>query len=565
MTFANPLPWWVLVAMVCAAAAIAWQTYRHMAAGAPRRTALTLLRFVTLLAIVLFLMRPVAQAIDAAGREAVVPILVDTSRSMAIQDPGQARRIDRARQLLTERLVPQLGQEFRVEIARLRRPPSSRGRRTQLTATARRSDLQAALGRTARALSRSGGRRRRAAVRWRRHQRRRRAGRRRGRRRGVSDWHRRGAAAGRPRSAQRHRRRGGAGRLAARPRGHGLVARGRHRRRSSCACSRTGARSRSRASRRPPRTRRCAMCSVRRRRAARRPSTPSISPAAAGDPVPENNARSVLVQGPSRAAAHPAGRRRARVRAQLPQARAERETRASRSTRRPQGQGRTAARAPSTSRRRARAVAALVDGYPQTADALSAYDAIVLANVDAALLPGAQLEATRAFVSQRGGGLLVLGAHVVRAARARRHRTGGRPAAAIERARRRRRCRRRSGAGVNRVTLTAEGAVHPVMQIADDAEGSRTRWAAVPPLATVALVGGPRPGASVLAVAESAGGTAARAGRGAALRPRPHDDRSPAKPRGAGACSCRRAIAPTRRSGGRRCDGCRCRPAIRSS
>ena len=52
---------------------------------------------------------------------------------------------------------------------------------------------------------------------------------------------------------------------------------------------------------------------------------------------------------------------------------------------------------------------ALVTGYPQTVEALSAYDAIVLANVDAAMLTGAQLEATRTFVSRRGGGLLVLG------------------------------------------------------------------------------------------------------------------------------------------------------------
>ena len=68
--------------------------------------------------------------------------------------------------------------------------------------------------------------------------------------------------------------------------------------------------------------------------------------------------------------------------------------------------------------------------------------------------------------------------------------------------------RRSTGAGINRVSLTSEGATHPIMQIADDVDATRKRWEAVPPLATVAQLGGPRPGASVLAVAGSAGGTA---------------------------------------------------------
>ena len=88
MTFANPLPWWVLVPVSCAAAALAWQAYRRMAASAARRSALSLLRFITLLAIVLFLMRPVAHTVDATGRDAVVAVLVDTSRSMGIRDVG---------------------------------------------------------------------------------------------------------------------------------------------------------------------------------------------------------------------------------------------------------------------------------------------------------------------------------------------------------------------------------------------------------------------------------------------------------------------------------------------
>ena len=53
---------------------------------------------------------------------------------------------------------------------------------------------------------------------------------------------------------------------------------------------------------------------------------------------------------------------------------------------------------------------ALLGGYPNTREALFTYDVIVLANVEPDLLPNAQLEMTRDFVGQRGGGLLVLGA-----------------------------------------------------------------------------------------------------------------------------------------------------------
>ena len=99
---------------------------------------------------------------------------------------------------------------------------------------------------------------------------------------------------------------------------------------------------------------------------------------------------------------------------------------------------------------------ALVTGYPQTVEALSAYDAIVLANVDAAMLTGAQLEATRTFVSRRGGGLLVLGS----ASFARQGLLGtpvedalplqlsGRDGGALPPA---------TGVGINRVSLTSRG------------------------------------------------------------------------------------------------------------
>ena len=44
------------------------------------------------------------------------------------------------------------------------------------------------------------------------------------------------------------------------------------------------------------------------------------------------------------------------------------------------------------------------------------------------------------------------------------------------------------------------------MQLGDDAGETRKRWAAVPALASISPLGGPRPGASVLAVTGGPGG-----------------------------------------------------------
>ena len=53
---------------------------------------------------------------------------------------------------------------------------------------------------------------------------------------------------------------------------------------------------------------------------------------------------------------------------------------------------------------------ALAGGYPATREALFRYDAVILGNVEAARLRPRQVEDTVAFVSERGGGLLVMGA-----------------------------------------------------------------------------------------------------------------------------------------------------------
>jgi uncharacterized membrane protein len=149
----------------------------------------------------------------------------------------------------------------------------------------------------------------------------------------------------------------------------------------------------------------------------------------------------------------------------------------------------------------------LAAGYPATREALFRYDALVLANVEGHQFTRGQLEATRSFVGDRGGGLLVLGARsFLRQGLAGTtledvlplelsERGGGDVVPAA------------SATGVNRVSLTAAGEAHPVMQLAAGADDTRKRWEAVPALAAIAPLGGPRPGASVLAVTSGPGGT----------------------------------------------------------
>lgn len=237
----------------------------------------------------------------------------------------------------------------------------------------------------------------------------------------------------------------------------------------------------------------------------------------------------------------------------------------------------------------------LAAGYPSRRDVLFNYDAIILANVDADLLTEAQIALTADFVAERGGGLLLLGSRtlaangVIRSAlqelmpveSSDRFGTGvgfstslgtmGRelfpvaeaaqtaapatsagggagqgapaPAPAVS--------GQTSGAaappaalpppvpapanraqdtgvggaslGLNRVSLTSEGARHPVMQLGATPESARQQWAALPPLASSTALGDAKPGASVLAVTNGSGGrvrplvAVQRYGRGRAM------------------------------------------------
>ena len=501
MTFANPLPWWALCLVVTAAAGVAWQAYRAFPAAGRARVLLTALRFLTLILIVFVLMRPVARGTAADARDAVVAVLVDVSRSMAIEDePGQ-RRIERARELLTGRVVPALRNTLQVELlgfgeSTVPIEPES------LAATARQSDLSGALaavreryrGRplagvivlsdggdtgTTVAANVEGGpavypigigspilRRDREVVSVTAAD-------------AVLDDSRVELAV----SAVSHGR-------GTEPFDLRLLENGRvvEVRRTTPAADGTPVRE---------------VFQVAPARGG--PTVYSVEiPAAADEVVPENNTRSALVQPPARPrrillVEGAPGYEHSflkRAWASDPGVEIDSVVRKGRNE-----QGRNTFYIQAVQSRSA----ALRDGYPPRPEDLFRYDAVVLANIAAHQLTRAQLEATRAFVGERGGGLLVLGAQSFLQQGMTdtpiedvlpldlNDRGGGVLPASMT-------------SGSNRVVLTQDGESHPVMQLGPSLDDSRKRWEAVPALASIAPLGGPRPGASVLAVTSGPGG-----------------------------------------------------------
>jgi uncharacterized membrane protein len=507
MSFANPLPPWALVAVLAAALVVAWLAYRRVPIAKPRRQILSALRCATLLWIVLCLMRPVARATDASRRDAVVPILVDTSRSMGLSDADGARRIDRARALVERDLLPSLSSRFHVEVLRFgdRVAPSSVA---ELSAT----DRGTALGAALQAVRERYRGRSVAGIAL------------------VSDGGDNGsidptaaAASGAPVYAigvgprtMTHDREVVSVTAAesvlsdatvdvavsAVAHGYGtapiqlrLLENGRQ---IDLRVARPAADG--------------APVSETFRVSPNR-DTPTVYtveiPSAGDELVGENNARSVLV--PS------AGRPRRVLLVQgapgfehsfLRRAwAADRGLDVDSVVRK--GRDDSGAETFYVQAGASRA-STLLGGYPNTRDALFVYDVIVLANVDPDLLPAAQLESTRAFVGQRGGGILVLGARGFQRQGLRdtpledvlpldlADRSGGVLPASL-------------APGRNRVALTPAGQEHPVMQLVApgrDAQENAARWAAVPALASISPLGGAKPGASVLAVTGGPGGAA---------------------------------------------------------
>ncbi|RMH21700.1 MAG: hypothetical protein D6701_02150 [Gemmatimonadetes bacterium] len=139
----------------------------------------------------------------------------------------------------------------------------------------------------------------------------------------------------------------------------------------------------------------------------------------------------------------------------------------------------------------------LAAGFPRTREELFAYRALVLGSVEASFFTNDQLDMIADFVSERGGGLIVLGG---RHAYAQGGYAGtpledvlpvflddesGAPGPYFERF---------------RVEATRAGRLHPVTRLADDAEASAERWASLPEVSAVNPITRLKPGAVALLV-----------------------------------------------------------------
>lgn len=503
MTFANPLPWWLVVLLLAGAAGVAWRAYRALPAGPPRFV-LAALRIITLALILVILMRPVARSTETDAREAIVPVLVDVSRSMAIEDQPGGRRIETARAIVTERVLPVVGEKLQVELIAFGEsihPIEPQA----LSATARQSAVYGAL----------------AAVRERY----------RGRAVAgivlLSD----GGETGSP---DEDPARDLAGGPAVFPIGIGARTIGRDREVISVTAAEAvldGSRADLAVSavshgrgldpfdlrllengrvievrRTTPAADGAPVREIFQISPSRNaPTVYTIEiPAVADELVPENNTRSALVLPPARARrillieGAPGFEHSFLKRAWSIDPGLEIDS-VVRKGKNDQGRNTFYVQAA-----RSRS-AALRDGYPHRAEDLFQYDALVLANMAAHQLTRAQLDATRAFVAERGGGLLVLGAQSFSQQSLLdtpledvlpldlNDRGGGVLPAS-------------SAAGSNRVALTTDGEAHPVMQLASPGDDTRRRWESVPALASIAPLGGPRPGATVLALTSGPGG-----------------------------------------------------------
>ena len=504
MAFANPLPWWALVFAIVALAALAWYAYRGFAAYPGRRYVLSALRFATLLAILIVLMRPVARLTEIDGRDVVVPILVDTSRSMSIEDADGRRRIDRARELVANELLPALGNRFSVEVLGFGEAlgPASPD---ALAATARRTDLAGAMAATQ---ERYRGRPVAGYVL-------------------LSDGGDTGAALDLARgsvvpplypvaigSTDAGADREVLGITAAEAVLDGsrvelavsAVAHGQRRDPIELRLLENG---------RPVQVRHVRppadggpireVFQVAPSAGAATIYTAEI-PAGPDELVPENNRRSVLVQPPARTrrvllVEGAPGYEHSFLKRALAGDRGLELDSVVRKGKNEQGADTFYIQAV-----RGRGDV-LASGYPQDARALFTYDAVVLANVGSDQLTTAQMEATREFVARRGGGLLVLGAQSFLSrglvstpvedalpVELNRRADSAVPAAASR--------------GVNRIELTDAGFQHPVTQLGAASDEIRKRWDALPPLSAAASLGAARPGAAILATTAGAGGAA---------------------------------------------------------
>ena len=511
MHFAYPFPLWLAIVLAAAIAALVYLEYRRPLSPLTRvqRGVLVAIRALVLVALVIFLFRPIAILPPASSRDAIVPILVDVSRSMRLADADGQTRLARAAALLKGDFGTALTSHFTTEVYAVG-DSLSPATIEALSPDARRTDLAGAL--TA-IRERYRGQRVAGVVL-------------------LSDGGDTGAGGA-----------GGAGRAGADgppvfavgigspdgPRDRevlGLAAGDPrldhasidlHVTAVSTGFGRAPFTLRVLANGQPLDTRRVvpqadgspidAVFTVSPDLLNATVYTAEI-PRDEAEPVAENNARSVLVS--------PAGRKRRllilegapgfehsfvkRAWAADPGLDVDSVTRKGKNA---DGQDTFFVQAG------AGRASGLAGGFPATREQLYGYDAVAIANVEADFFTRAQLAMVADFVAERGGGLLVLGGRSFA-----QRGLAGTPleeVLPVELNDRKGGLVRASLGAVdlpphNRITLTPDGETHPIMRIGANGDETRKMWSALPALAASAMVGGPRPGATILALTTAPGG-----------------------------------------------------------
>ena len=137
----------------------------------------------------------------------------------------------------------------------------------------------------------------------------------------------------------------------------------------------------------------------------------------------------------------------------------------------------------------------LINGFPNTRAQLFNYRAIVLGSIEASFFTGDQLRMISDFVSERGGGLLMLGGRAAFA-------DGGyvgTPLADLAPVDMEVSTRREEERLVTVTAVpTADGLRHPALQVAGTDSLVALRWRTLPPLTTVNLLSRAKPAASIL-------------------------------------------------------------------
>ena len=505
--FAVSLPWWGYLLTIISAAALAWLAYARvpvkLAAGT--RATLTTLRFLTLMLLIVILLRPVVMVPPAAANNSLLPVLVDVSRSMRLTDDGGPPRLERAKAIVRD-LQARVSSEYRIELLTFGEAVAAATSVDRLAATARRSDLSGALAdvgeryrnqRLAGIVVLSDG----------------------------GDTAPQEAKAGRALSAPILAV-GIGGTELAKDReivnltaGEPLLPGASIDLSVSATSAGFGTQPvelRVTANGRPVDLRRVAPTADGAPihqvfTVSPDPDVPTVYtveiPAVDDELAAENNMRSVLVPPQT-------GRRKILI---LEGAPGYEHTFLKRALGQDPGldvdavvrkgqndDGRDTFYVQAAASR----MAALSAGYPAKRSELFAYDAVIFGNIEADFFTRDQLALTSEFVAERGGGLLVLGARSFD--RQGLAGTALEPVLPVDLTDRRGTIALASANVAanepNSPALTLDGLTHPATRLAVTPDDNRKKWAALPALASMAPVGGARPGAQVLAVALTAGG-----------------------------------------------------------